>query len=294
MKKQEKKAAKKVAATGKVALILRAFAKDAQAVPQRVAMLREMITTALSVDIDGEQAIKVVHIVVPEDRAYGDVDCGLLAPALQEEFAGNKQVRIHRLLHGDIFCAALNFGIFKASVGGSKYSIIASAEARSYMNAPTLEGLFQAMGSGAKVAGVAINELQESILEGRIANTFAMWDNEALSTVAGFSPRAAKPRNDKEAVYMRGWSEDQGEVFYPLAGVEEMIPLARLVKAHGKCIAVVMPRAEDGSVQHYELPTDPEMRQRHIKKMGTKFPRQCALLASEGMEPSVLAGAVMK
>jgi len=75
-----------------------------------------------------------------------------------------------------------------------------------------------------RASGVAINELTPSVLEGRLANTFCLWDNLALLSVGGFDLRAAKPQRIERAHYMRGWSKDKGEVFYHLAGVEEVIP----------------------------------------------------------------------
>ena len=93
---------------------------------------------------------------------------------------------------------------------------------------------------------------------------------------------------------MRGWDERQGDVYYQLAGVEEIIPLARLVETFGPCIAPIVPRG--AGVQRYKVPDpvrDPELWRRHVAKMGTKYERQVALLSQIGKDLSFLKGGVM-
>jgi hypothetical protein len=93
---------------------------------------------------------------------------------------------------------------------------------------------------------------------------------------------------------MKGWHQRQGEVNYHLAGVEEVIPLARLVDTFGPCLAPIRPRGK--GVQQYRVPDpkiEPDLWLRHVSKMGTKLERQTALLAMVGYDPTFLAGGLM-
>ena len=177
---------------------------------------------------------------------------------------------------------------------GVDYSIIASAEAFSYMTPETMRDMLNAACKGAKAIPVAITELTQSILEGSGANTFMMLHNESLGTVGLFDLKAAKPNDDRTAHYMKGWNAEKGDVYYHLAGVEEVIPLARMIQTFGACIAPIVPSGE--GVKAYIVPdpvTQSELWLRHISKMGTKFERHSAHLASIGIDPSYIKGGVM-
>ncbi|MFA5099213.1 MAG: hypothetical protein WC461_03345 [Candidatus Paceibacterota bacterium] len=279
----------------KVGLILRVYAAKEDQITARAMMIEKAVAAAREATVDGQQLIRRIDVLVWSDKNYTESDCGQTAAALREKFSGEKNLFISEFFYGDIFCGILNYGIVHQLRHGVDYSIIASAEAFSYMTPETTEAMVDAACSGALAIGVAINELTQSILDGRLANTFAMWDNVSLMTVGGFDLRAAKPANDSVAYFMRGWSPEKEEnVFYHLAGVEEVIPLARMVETFGPCLAPILPRGE--GVQHYQAPdpaVNPELWQRHIAKMGTKFERQCALLASIGIDPSFLKGGVI-
>lgn len=161
------------------------------------------------------------------------------------------------------------------------------------MNEQILCAMIEAMDNGAMAAGIALHELTALIMRGRLANTFAMWDNEALVSVGGFDLRAQKPANEAKALYVRGWSEDQGEVYYPLAGVEEVIPLARLVATYGACIAPILP---SNQAARYRVPDpllEPDNHAKHLKKMGTKQQRQDAHLYYAGFDPTYLEGGIL-
>ncbi|MDD5071745.1 MAG: hypothetical protein PHQ42_03350 [Patescibacteria group bacterium] len=279
----------------KVGLILRVYAHEEDRIPTRVEMIEKAIAAARKATVDGRALIKRIDVLVWCDKNYADSDCGQTAAILREKFSGEKDLFISEVSHGDIFCGILNYGIVHQLRHGVDYSIIASAEAFSYMTPETMAAMVNAACSGALAIGVAINELTDSILAGRIANTFAMWHNESLMTVGGFDLRAAKPVNETLAHFMRGWNPKKNEnVFYHLAGVEEVIPLARMAETFGPCIAPIFTQGE--GVQQYQAPDpakDPELWQRHVAKMGTKLERQCALLASIGVDPSFLKGGVM-
>lgn len=264
-------------------------------VADRVRMMAAKVETLFSLAVEGMPVISRVDVLVFADQHYADADCGLLAPALEKAFAGSeKRVFVHEVKHGDLFCGLLNYGVAVQMEAGCRYSLISSAEAASYFTPETVSDVVEAAAAGARAIGVAINELTESILEGRLANTFALWRNRDLLTVGGFDLRAAKPTDDKSACYMKGFDRKAGDVFYPLAGVEEVIPLARMVETFGPCLAPIVPRGD--GVQAYRVPDpaiDPEGYARHYKKMGTKMQRQAALLAAVNKDLTYLEGGVL-
>jgi hypothetical protein len=278
----------------KVGAILRVFAQKEEQIPDRIKMIEEAIERLLSIRLEGQQAIKMIDVMVWADKRYSDSDCGKTAQVLRDNFGGHSGVFINEVEKGDLFCSLLNYGREQQTRRGCHYSMIVSSDAFSYITSETIQAMFEAADKGALATGVAITELTESILEGRLANTFCMWDNIALGTVGGFDLKASKPINERTAHYLRGWSGEAGEVYYQLAGVEEIIPLAQLVDHFGPCIAPVLPQGE--GIKRYQVPDrekDPQLWERHWKKMGTKLQRQTALLTSVGFDPSHLMGGVM-
>jgi hypothetical protein len=192
-----------------------------------------------------------------------------------------------------LFCSILNYGVALQSRAGCDYSVIASAEANAYWESDVPASMVRLAGHGARAIGVAINELTASVKAGRIANTMAMWRNIDLISVGGFDMRAAKPKNDREAHYMKGAGPDGVERYYHLGGVEEVIPLARMVDVFGPCIGVI--ESEDSSLR-YVAPNpvlDPEGYLRYMSKFGTKSERQMAHLVAIGRDFSHLAAGVM-
>jgi len=279
----------------KVGLLVRGFARRSQDVPDRVAMMRELIAKARAADVAGFPFIKRVDVLVwaSQDEYPDQCDCGELAPALRELYRDDRRVFVHEVRTGDLFCSLLNYGIAKQLRAGCDYSVIASAEANAYWGSDVPTQMARAAGAGARAIGVAINELTESVLAGRIANTMAMWHLESLVTVGAFDLRAQKPRNDQEARFMRGTGRDGTARMYHLAGVEEVIPLARLVDTFGPCIAPIV--ADDEHLR-YRLPdaqADPEGYEAHLAKFGTKLERQIAFLSSVDSDLSHLHGGVM-
>ncbi len=279
-----------------VGLVLRTFASKEEDVPKRVAAVRQMVDLARGVSVEGVPIIRNIDVVVFADTRFGArADCGKTAVALRDELKGEKKVFVSDVSHGDLFCGVLNYAVARQLRSGMDYTAILSTEVASYVNAQTFMALVEALCAGAKAAGVALNELAPSILEGRLANTFCVWENDAFMQVGGFDLRAAMPVDDKLAHYMRGWSsEKKDHVYYALAGVEEVIPLARLTETFGACIAPVLPRGE--GIKAYEVPdpvAQPDLWKRHISKMGTKYQRQAALLAAIDCDVDYLKGGVM-
>lgn len=279
----------------KVGLLIRGHAKRPEDVPGRVAMINDLIDRARSAVIEGKRFIRRVDILIWANSAdYPDeADCGELAPALRDLYGASSFIKIHEVRSGDLFCAILNYGIAMQMRGGCDYSVIASAEANPYWSSDVPLQMVQAACAGARAIGVGINELAAATIEGRISNTFAMWHNESLATVGLFDFHAAKPRDDRHAHYMKGTDADGNVRFYHLGGVEEMIPLARLVDTFGACIAPIEP--SDPNLR-YILPdpaTNPKEWERHMAKFGTKLERQIAHLALIGRDLSHLRGGVM-
>jgi len=285
----------------RIGLVLRTFATKEADVKARVQMVEEVVAKALGVTVEGHGVIRRIDVLVWADPRYKDADCGKTTAALRDTFrcepATQREVnavRIHEVAHGDLFCGLLNYGIGLQLRDRVDYSLVVSPDARSYLTPESLRKMCEAAANGARAVGLAISELEQSILDGRLANTFAMWDTVSLVSVGGFDLRAVKPVDERLAHYMRGWSPEAGEVYYHLAGVEEVIPLARLAATYGPCIAPILPQGE--GVQRYQVPdpaASPELWKRHVSKMGTKLERQAALLASVGFDPSYLNGGIM-
>jgi hypothetical protein len=276
-------------------LIVRGFASKAEDVTDRATQIVEFTTNALETKVADKRFLKRVDVLIwaNQNDYPGEADCGLLANELKKRFAGERRVFIHEVRSGDLFCSLLNYGIAIQCRAGCDYSIIASAEAKAYWSSDVPAKMVSAAAEGARAIGVAINELTESVWEGRIANTMAMWHNRSLIEVGLFDLRAAKPADSRLAHYMKGADVTGNPLFYHLAGVEEMIPLARLVDLYGKCIKVV--ESNDPAL-HYELP-DPELNPaefaRNKAKFGTKWERQVAHLALINRDLSHIRDGVM-
>ncbi len=282
----------------KVGLILRVFATDPADIPKRIKMIEEFVDQAQVVALADKPVFKRIDVLVWADPSFGDQsDCGQTTAAMREALVDRKNVHVSEVKRGDLFCGLLNYGIALQSRHGVDYSMIASGEARDYLNDDTVKRMIDALCKGALVTGVAINELTDSILEGRIANTLAIWHNVSLMTVGSFDLSAAKPVDMRFADYKRGWSKErEAVVYYHTAGVEELIPLARLIDlVKGPCIAPVLPMQDGGEVR-YEAPdraAQPDLWERHISKMGTKLERQTAHLARIHCDISYIKGGVM-
>lgn len=243
---------------------------------------------------DKSKVFSEVMILVSSDESRVDHDCGETADVIRQAFLDQdrqvENVHVYEVKEGDLFCGTLNWGMAKMLREGVDYVGVISHGAIDYLTHENMELVYQTFENGARATGLAIEELQPSILDGRLANTFAFWDAQALMSVGGFDLRAAQPKKtDLTAPYLRGSGSD---LYYPLAGVEEVIPLVRLTTTYGKCIAPLIPSGK----AEWNAPdpaTDPEGAARHQKKMSTKFVRQLALAASVGADLSYIEYGVM-
>ena len=289
----------------RIGMVLRTFAGNEEDVPVRFKMTRETVGAAKAMQIGQKPVFSRIDVIVWADARYGkrtDFSAALpeeerrergTAAALRRELQDEKVVRVHEVSRGDLYCGVLNYAVAKQLRNRVDYTLILSPDARSYLTPEAMALMLEALERGARATGVAINELTQSVLEGRLANTLCLWDAVALMSVGGFDLRAEMPVDDRLAHYMRGWSQVKGEVYYALAGVEEVIPLARLVQVYGPCIAPILPTSEGQGYQVPDPATQPELWTRHVSKMGTKFERQSALLAAIGADMSFLRGGVM-
>ncbi len=277
----------------RIGLFLRTFATKESDVERRVELMQSVFDRIDDLGTDFS-IFGRIDILIYADKRYPDADCGLTYKAMVDAFSDRNGVVIEEVPFGDIFCGLGNYGFAKQLRGGMNYTMTMSPEVHSYLHLENLIPMIEALMSGAKAVGLALNELSQSVLEGRLSGTFMMWDLISLLTVGGLDLRAARPKDERLAHYMRGWHEEKGEVYYPLAGVEEMIPLAYLVDYFGPCLAALLPRGAND--QCYQVPdrlTQPELWERHVRKMGTKFERQSTHLASIGYDISWLKGGLM-
>ncbi len=278
----------------RVALMLRVFATKEDDVARRVELVSETVKRAQSIVVAGKPVFSRIDVLIYADKRFPDHDCGKTYPAMVKHFKENKLVFIEEG-PGDIFCGLGNYGFVLEARHRCDYSVTFSPDAYAYMTTETVEAMIEAACKGARGIGVVLNELRESVLEGRLCGTFAMWHITSMLSVGGLDLRAARPTDDRSAHYLQGWSADKGDfVFYPLAGVEEMFPCVRMVETFGPCLAPVMPLGE--GVPAYEAPDpvkQPDLYERHLRKMGTKFERQVAHLATLGRDSSYLKGGVM-
>lgn len=284
--------------TKKVGALLRCFALKPELVENAVALTMASIERMRSVQVNGRPFISRIEVLVPMDESYAEKDCGETIPRLREAIAaaGYTNVKVWPVQYGDLFVGLLNFGVVKLLRAGCDYGVILSKEAEAYFTPEAAEDLVKAAEAGALVAGIAINELTESIMQGRIANTFAMWHLESLGQACNFDYRNAKSKKEA-AVKARAEAWDSAKKFwqYDLAGVEEIIPLIRLVRTFGPCIAPILPRGEGVKVWKAPDPqSDPDGYTRHVNKLGTKFVRQSHFADLEHTNLSFLQGGVME
>lgn len=280
----------------RIGAVLRGFSNKPEAVPATVANLIKAARAIQAISINGK-GFDCVDIVLPMDDQFGDNDCGhTLQPllhAIPDDLKGF--VHVDPVQQGDIFVGLLNGAIMRQTRHRIDFTFIISHGVADYVTNENVSAMVDAFENEALVTGIAIAELTESIMHGRIANTFAAWDNAALGTVGLFDARARKPRKDDKLVHhMRSWDKNkEGETFYHLAGVEEIIPLVRMVELYGPCIAPILPGSNNKQWVRPDPVKDPEGFEREMKKMGTKSERQAAFAAMVGADLSFLKGGVM-
>lgn len=286
--------------TKKVGALLRCFAREPKFLASTLEVTLASIEKMLSVKVSGMPFVSRIEVLVPRDESYVEHDFGGTAASLRQAIAsrGWRNVFVSEVKYGDIFVGLLNYGMAKLLRGGCDYGVVLSKEAESYFTLEAAEDFIKAAESGALVAGLAINELTESIMQGRIANTFSMWHIMSLVQVGSFDLRNAKQKKETPITFRaEAWDAQKGHWNYDLAGVEEIIPLIRLMRTFVEqpCIAPILPRGN--GVRIWKAPDpqlDPEGFTRHVNKLGTKFVRQSHFADQEKADLSFLQGGVIE
>lgn len=237
----------------KIGLLLRSYAKKEEDVPSVVERALKSIEHASKLRDRGYRTLfSSILVLVPRDY-----DCGLTADLIREQIARrdfSTRVMVAKT-DGHHSCGTLNSGInFLESRENLDYAVIISNKAIEALTVETMESMLEAFDRDAKVVGVAVDELQDVVLEGRIQNTFSGWDIQALRDVGGF---------DSEK------------------GVEEISPTVRLIRQYGPCVAVLdskekpaldIRQSADGKARHEEVMTTKLARQqKEADRMGVDF-----------------------
>lgn len=200
----------------KCGILLRGYAKEVSAVKDVVGRLYRSVMRAQ------ELGFGRIIVLIPEDN-----DCGETYEALSNELGSNvsKNTFISRP-PGNYNSDALNFGIKSLLASNHSPTFIVSNKALEYMVQDNIEKVLESFNGGAIVAGLAIRDIDAAekddetylgSLSGRISNTFAAWDTVALNSTGNFDS---------------------------IIGVEEIAPIVRLIKTHGRCIAPVLPTGQ--------------------------------------------------
>lgn len=305
----EKVGLKKFLNRVKVGLILRAYAARPELVAGTVLQIRQTVDRFRALQIENHRVVSRIDILVWadsryratwEDNRFPLADCGETHSALLKEFSADigKLIEVTEVTRGDLYCGILNRGVMMQAIAGVQYSTIFSHQAYPYVNNETLRLMIQGACDGARVVPVVINELP-GVIEGLAGNTFCMWHNASLMQVGGFdsSRSGLKPQSTLANNNWRKWDTGKGYDYYWSAGVEEIVPLIKMIEEFGKdqpFIASVFAFDADG--KQYVVPDpeqDPDGYLRHIRKLNTKLPRQQAMASMLQSDISVLKGAVM-
>lgn len=283
-------------------LVLRVFAPKSELVASQCDKNLALAHKAAAMHIGSKKIFKSILIMVVSDTRRIDHDCGESATYLKEQLKLNRcpQISVHAPSRADIFCGILNEAAEELKTRRCNYMAVFSNAAADYLDLQYMNDASRAFQNGAVAVGLAITELQESILKGALANTAMIWDLRELGSVGGFDHFAEQPykqghkgllTDERLVHWVQGKREDGKDAFYACAGVEEIIPLIRLARKHDRpCIAPIMP----SSGKIWELPTDPDQLARHLNKMTLKTVRQELMANHVNASLRMLEDAVMK
>lgn len=229
-------------------VLLRVYTPKAEEVAERVERALKHVRQILRVSKEFP-ALQRVVLLVPHDY-----DCGLVYRALWSRIATEwlKDFVAIYTPHGHHSCEVLNRGLTKLSRDVS-HTVIISGKAMSYLTPSTMRAIDGTFADGAKVSGLAVDELRDIVLAGRIQNTFAAWENESLIKVGAFDSKL---------------------------GVEEIAPLVRMVKKFECCIAPIdvvtgkleVLASETALARHHEVMTTKiERQQQELKRVDSNF-----------------------
>lgn len=290
-----------ILAREKFGILLRAFSPQPHLAPLRAEQIAQTVDRVLSTRLGGHQVVKRVDVLVWADRGNypADADSGHLAGELAT-LTGHDAVKIHTVVSGDPYCELLNRGVGLQLRDRCSHSFVLSSEAAGYWTDTSVAACVDAIERGARVTGLALHEIKDLVRAGRIANTFALWNNLDLCQVGLFDLRARKRTIHEMPVPVMGYSKELGDfVNYEMSAEEEILPLVKLIrvrrKQFGPFIAPIE-LDEASALGAYRVPdpiADPQGYQRHLGKMATKKIRQDHYLALEGVDSSFLQWGVM-
>lgn len=239
------------------ALIVRSYTPKQDEVEDRAVRALKVARDAHKLTLTGAPALNPITFLVPTDH-----DCGKTANAIREKIA---EAALDRVLiieaYGHHSSEALNEAVFTLRDFQMARAVIISGKAASYLTEATLAAIGVAFAQGAKVVGVAVDELADIVCKGRVQNTFCAWDIPALVGVGVFDSKG---------------------------GVEEIAPTVRLIKRYGPCVAVLT--TEGGNLNILQSET---ARARHDEVMRTKAPRQQQEVERLGVDFAFLRSGIM-
>jgi hypothetical protein len=259
-------------------LVLRVFAPKPELVASQCDRNLALARKAAAMKSGGKNVFRSIVIMVVSDKRRIDHDCGESATYLKQQLKLDRcpKISVHAPEQADIFCGILNEAAEELKARRCDYMAVFSNAASDYLDLQFMNDASHAFQNGAVAVGLAITELQASILKGALANTAMIWDLRELGSVGGFDHFAEQPfkpghkglfTDERQVNWMQGKREDGKDAFYACAGVEEIISLIRLARKHDRaCIAPIMP----SSGKIWELPTDPDQLVRHLNKMTLK------------------------
>ena len=238
-------------------LVLRVYTPKLEEVRDRAERALAHVRQFLSV-AEEFPMLKSMVIVTPEEYDCGQTQTAISLSLIRE---GLHDKVVTCMPAGHHSCHALNVGCAVAQQNVS-HALIVSGKAMSYLTPSALRCIDQAFFKGAKVSGLAIDELRDIVLGGCIQNTFAAWDIDALAKVGGFDSST---------------------------GVEEVAPLVRLTREYGACIAPI----DTGIIGKLDIHVSETARARHQEVMNTKIVRQLAELKRVNAEFSDFVRGIM-
>lgn len=228
-------------------ILVRVYTPKVEEVSKRVDRALVHVRQILTVS-EEFPALRRVMLLVPQDY-----DCGQTYHTLRSLIAmEGLQDRVGAYaLRGYHSCEVLNQALVELSTTDS-HALIVSGKAVSYLTVTSMRAIDHALEEGAKVAGLAVDELRDIVLDGRVQNTFAAWDVDALLGVGGFDCKT---------------------------DVEEVAPIIRLARKFGLCIAPI-----DVESSALDVHTSASAKERHKQVMATKLDCQqaeCERLGSD-------------
>lgn len=232
-------------------VLVRAYAKESEKMPEVVARAVENAKILSKIFVG-------VAIVVPRDY-----DCGSTAEKIREGLA---LLELQNIIvvepHGHHSREALNEGILELVLRFDVIDRVAiiSGKAVGNISPAVMTGVNEAFENGARVVGLAIEKLAPIVLEGRVQNTFAVWDIPSFVEVGGFASKE---------------------------GVEEIEPLVELVRQFGKCIAVLQPK--DGG----KLVIRDGGHDRHKEVINYKIERQQSAVSCLGVDFTFIQSGIL-